>query len=124
MQDILPAFAKQWKEKTGEEVTFEESYQGSGAQARAVVEGFEADVLAGLTQPVAALSFEFTTIQRDVATQCLARLAEIGPYRFDLSLGESHQLQLGRFDSADDMRRHIEGLPHAANSGDVYAVLS
>lgn len=43
---ILPAFAAAWKEKTGETVTFEESYQGSGAQARAVKEGFEADVVA------------------------------------------------------------------------------
>ena len=33
---ILPAFAKHWKEKTGEDVTFQDSYQGSGAQARAV----------------------------------------------------------------------------------------
>ena len=31
------------------------------------VEGFEEEALAGLTQPVNALSFEFTTIQRDVA---------------------------------------------------------
>jgi sulfate/thiosulfate-binding protein len=45
-QAILPAFAKHWKEKTGETVKFEESYQGSGAQARAVVGGFEADVVA------------------------------------------------------------------------------
>ena len=43
---ILPAFAARWKEKTGEEVKFEESWQGSGAQARAVKEGFEADVVA------------------------------------------------------------------------------
>ncbi|MDP2310665.1 MAG: sulfate ABC transporter substrate-binding protein [Pseudomonadota bacterium] len=43
---ILPAFAKEWKARTGEDVTFEESYQGSGAQARAVKEGFEADVVA------------------------------------------------------------------------------
>lgn len=50
-QDILPAFAKHWKEKTGETVTFEESYQGSGAQARAVVEGFEADVVALSLEP-------------------------------------------------------------------------
>ena len=33
------------------------------------VEGFEEEVLAGLTQPVAALSFEFTTIQRDVGAR-------------------------------------------------------
>ncbi len=43
---ILPAFAKHWKDTKGEEVKFEESYQGSGAQARAVKEGFEADVVA------------------------------------------------------------------------------
>ncbi|MFN7143719.1 MAG: sulfate ABC transporter substrate-binding protein [Myxococcota bacterium] len=43
---ILPAFARHWKERTGEDVTFEASYQGSGAQARAVKEGLEADVVA------------------------------------------------------------------------------
>ena len=43
---ILPAFQKFWKEKTGQEVEFQESYQGSGAQARAIVGGFEADVAA------------------------------------------------------------------------------
>ncbi len=43
---ILPAFSAEWKKTTGQDVTFKESYQGSGAQARAVVEGFEADVVA------------------------------------------------------------------------------
>jgi sulfate/thiosulfate transport system substrate-binding protein len=44
--EIIPLFQKSWKEKTGQTVTFEESYQGSGAQSRAVVEGFEADIVA------------------------------------------------------------------------------
>lgn len=44
--ELIPIFASQWKEKTGQEVTFEESYLGSGAQARAINEGFEADVAA------------------------------------------------------------------------------
>jgi sulfate transport system substrate-binding protein len=44
--EIIPLFQKYWKDKTGQTVTFEESYQGSGAQSRAVVEGFEADVVA------------------------------------------------------------------------------
>lgn len=44
--EIIPLFQANWKEKTGQTVTFEESYQGSGAQSRAVVEGFEADVVA------------------------------------------------------------------------------
>lgn len=44
--EIIPLFQASWKEKTGQTVTFEESYQGSGAQSRAVVEGFEADIVA------------------------------------------------------------------------------
>ncbi|QCI64268.1 FkbM family methyltransferase [Phreatobacter stygius] len=88
------------------------------------VEGFEADVLAGLTRALPALSFEFTTIQREVALACLDRLAELGPYGFDVALGESQQLTFGRFVSKDTMAAHLIGLPHQANSGDVYAVLS
>jgi sulfate/thiosulfate-binding protein len=44
--ELATLFAAQWKGKTGQEVTFEESYLGSGAQSRAIVEGFEADVAA------------------------------------------------------------------------------
>lgn len=44
--EIIPLFQAQWLEQTGQTVTFEESYQGSGAQSRAVVEGFEADIVA------------------------------------------------------------------------------
>ncbi|HET9533039.1 MAG TPA: sulfate ABC transporter substrate-binding protein [Blastocatellia bacterium] len=43
---ILPAFRKYWKEKTGQDVEFQESYQASGAQARSIIGGFEADVAA------------------------------------------------------------------------------
>ena len=87
------------------------------------VEGFEADVLAGLSRPVPALSFEFTTIQRDVAHACLDRLSQLGPYRFDVALGESQVFELGRWVDTAEMRRTIDALPHSANSGDVYAVL-
>src|ERR1051325_1528496 len=44
--EIIPAFQAYWLAKTGQKVTFEESYQGSGAQSRAVAEGFEADIVA------------------------------------------------------------------------------
>ena len=43
---IIPAFQKFWKDKTGQTVEFQESYQGSGAQSRAVIGGFEADIVA------------------------------------------------------------------------------
>jgi len=45
-QELIPIFQKQWKDKTGQDVIFEESYLGSGAQSRAILEGFEADVAA------------------------------------------------------------------------------
>lgn len=43
---VIPAFQKYWKEKTGRDVEFQESYQGSGAQSRAIIGGFEADIAA------------------------------------------------------------------------------
>lgn len=43
-KQIIPGFQKMWKEKTGQDVQFEESYQASGQQSRAIVMGFEADV--------------------------------------------------------------------------------
>ena len=43
---ILPLFQEHWRKSTGRRVAFRESYLGSGAQARAVIGGFEADVVA------------------------------------------------------------------------------
>lgn len=43
---IIPLFQKYWKAKTGQVVEVQESYQGSGAQSRAIVGGFEADIAA------------------------------------------------------------------------------
>ncbi len=44
-QDLNAAFAKYWKDKTGATVVVNQSHGGSGKQARAVVDGLEADVV-------------------------------------------------------------------------------
>ena len=85
------------------------------------VEGHEAEVLSGLTQAPPALSFEMTTIQRQPALDALERVASLGDYRFNLSLGETHALTLDDWVTADRMGDALRDLPHDANSGDVYA---
>jgi len=44
-KDYNPAFAKYWKQKTGETITINQSHGGSSKQARAVADGLEADVI-------------------------------------------------------------------------------
>ncbi|WP_338679546.1 sulfate ABC transporter substrate-binding protein [Janthinobacterium sp. TB1-E2] len=44
-QDVNTAFAKEWKGKTGDNVKIKQSHGGSGKQARAVIDGLEADIV-------------------------------------------------------------------------------
>jgi len=88
------------------------------------VEGYEAEVLAGLGQALPGLSFEFTTIQRPVAQAAIARCAALGLSRFNAALGETQVLAFPRWRSADEIARWLGDLPDEANSGDIYAMLA
>jgi sulfate transport system substrate-binding protein len=57
-QDLNAAFAKQWKAKTGQELTIQQSHGGSGKQARAVIDGLEADVV------TLALAYDIDAIEQ------------------------------------------------------------
>lgn len=87
------------------------------------VEGYEAAALAGLHQAPRALSFEFTTIQRGVALDCLERLAALGYRHFNACLGEAMAFAHAAPLDAAAMGEWLAALPAAANSGDVYASL-
>jgi len=88
------------------------------------VEGFEAEALAGLTRPPAALSFEFTLIQREVGHACIERCRELGYTRFNAALGESQKFEHADWIDADAIARWLAALPIEANSGDIYARLA
>ncbi|MEZ0237517.1 MAG: sulfate ABC transporter substrate-binding protein [Methylophilaceae bacterium] len=65
-QDYNAAFAKYWKGKTGDNVTIKQSHGGSGKQARAIIDGLEADVATlALAYDVDQLSEKGKLIPRD-----------------------------------------------------------
>ncbi len=97
---------------------------GRPAFVKIDVEGFEADVIAGLSTPIPALSFEFTTIQRAVALACIERCIALGYVRFNAALGESQIFVNADWIGGEAIARWLTGLPHAANSGDIYAALA
>jgi FkbM family methyltransferase len=87
------------------------------------VEGFEPEVLRGLSRPVRALSFEYLPMAMDTALTCLTLVAALGRYEFNWSPVETHVLREPRWLSAEETRRRLTLLSGQPRSGDVYARL-
>jgi FkbM family methyltransferase len=95
---------------------------GSPSFIKLDVEGFEVEALAGLTRPVPALSFEFTTIQRELATAGIERCTALGYRLYNAALGESQTLVHAHWQDAHAITGWLAALPIEANSGDIYAL--
>ena len=71
-QEFNKAFAADWKQKTGQSVVIDQSHGGSGTQARAVIDGLQADVV------TLALAYDIDAIA-DKAHLINPRLAKAPP---------------------------------------------
>ena len=89
------------------------------------VEGFEAAVLRGLSQPIPLISVEFIPSTMGIAHECLDLLDALGNYRYNWSWGEQHRLQISdpAWLSPNEMRRQLDQMAAQENSGDIYARL-
>jgi FkbM family methyltransferase len=85
------------------------------------VEGYEAEVLSGLSVPVDSLSFEYLPAALSTAFEALDLVSRLGDYRFNLSIGERFRMEYPQWVDADEIRKWFRGLRSEERSGDVYA---
>ena len=88
------------------------------------VEGYEAEVLAGLSRPVPWVAFEALPAAPAAARACVARLAALGPYAFNLVTGERPAFALPAWLDAADFAPALAAHAAAGRPGDVYARLA
>ncbi|GAB4579504.1 MAG: hypothetical protein Fur0022_22420 [Anaerolineales bacterium] len=84
------------------------------------VEGYELEVLRGLSHPLPLLSFEYLPATREIALACLDRLAELGNYTYNWSIGEQMQLT-PHWVPPTQAAHYLQTLPPTAREGNLYA---
>jgi FkbM family methyltransferase len=92
---------------------------GTPALCKIDVEGFEREVLGGLSQPIPAVLFEWTHEVVDTAIACVNRLAELGSTEFALCPPDRPRVPR-RWLAAAQMAEHLRRQP-PGSYGDLYA---
>ena len=138
--NVLSTLSTEWIQRMGESGRFQglnwgrqiavpltsldrliEQY-GVPAFCKIDVEGYEYQVLQGLSRPLSALSFEFAEETIDQTVRCVERLQQLGDYEFNFVQGDVPAMKLDRWVDAATICRHLgQRIPFFW--GDVYARL-
>jgi len=84
------------------------------------VEGYEAEVLSGLSQPLHVISFEFTPEYLEPALMSIEHLSSIAPISCNYSLGESMNLALDRWLPMEEFMSLLISFKDSSVFGDIY----
>ncbi len=87
------------------------------------VEGFELNVLKGLSVSIPSLSFEFTTPMKYKSIECIKQLMSLGEYQFKLSYYETMKFDSPKWLDDKQILQQLNVIPKHIVHGDVYAKL-
>lgn len=120
-----PTFRQvQWEQQLSVEVvTLDQLIATYGAPSfiKIDVEGFEAEVLKGLSHPVAALSVEFVAGALETSQDCIHQLKRLGDYRFNVIKGEQRRFHWATWQTGDAVTQWLQHGADGIASGDIYA---
>ncbi len=121
----LPAFRDcKWDQKTTVKTTTLDALverHGNPVFCKVDVEGFEYEVLRGLSQPVGMVSLEYTVGITEPAVNCIRHLANLGMTEFNYSEGESMDWAMPNWVGAEKITDILAKLPGTVLFGDIYA---
>lgn len=88
------------------------------------VEGMEADILNGLSEPLDLIAFEYLPASLEIADACVARLDQLGRYRYNWTEAEDHRFKSSVWLDGPSLLKVVAASARdAGRSGDIYARL-
>jgi FkbM family methyltransferase len=84
------------------------------------VEGYEYQILRGLSKPIPYISFEFTREFFEDAKKCINHLLSINQAKFNCSIGESYQFLFPFWTTPEELYDQIDSIEEKLLWGDIY----